>query len=333
MTKKILITGASGFVGSHLVEAAKDQLFEVHAAVRASSLTDEIIPFVDKFVYPDWNSPQDLDKLLLTEKYDFIIHAAALTKSKSEQEMYKVNVDFTKNLLQSVSNLAEKPKRIVFVSSLAAIGPIPYQENRFIQDDSPYHPVTVYGRSKRDAELMIKEQFDHLPITIVRPTAVYGPREKDLFILFDTMNKGFEPYIGRKPQALSFIYVKDLVEVLLLSLGEQELKIASYNITDGEVYTKYAMAEIFKSIFQKRLLRVHIPYAIVEYFSILLQKLYSKSSKTPVIYPERLNELTAENWGCNIQEVKNKLNFEPKYNLERGLKETLQWYKTNKWLS
>ncbi|MBE8713617.1 NAD-dependent epimerase/dehydratase family protein [Sphingobacterium hungaricum] len=333
MTKKILITGASGFVGSHLVEAAKSQLFEVHAAVRQSSLKDEIAPFVDKFVYPDWNNSQDLDELLRNEKYDFVIHAAALTKSKSEQEMYTVNVDFTKNLLASVSKLTEKPQRIVFVSSLAAIGPIPFQENQFILNDSPYHPVTVYGRSKRDAELMIKENFADLPITIIRPTAVYGPREKDLFILFDTMNKGFEPYIGRKPQALSFIYVKDLVDVLLLSLRGRETEIVAYNITDGHVYTKYAMADIFKSVFKKRLFRVHIPYGIVEYFSILLQKLYSKSSKTPVIYPERLNELTAENWGCDIEEVKNKLNFEPKYDLESGLKETLEWYKVNKWLS
>jgi len=332
MMKKILITGASGFVGSHLVESAKKLNFEVHAAVRKSSSTSEIATFVDRFVYPEWENPQALLELLRKENYHYIIHAAALTRSKSAEAMYKVNVEFTQNLLQAIAQLTSKPDRFVFVSSLAAIGPIPFQENHFIEDNSPYNPVTVYGRSKRDAELMIKRDFAQLPITIIRPTAVYGAREKDIFILFQTMSKGLELYIGKKPQALSFVYVKDLVDVLLNALHSPHVAIKAYNISDGKVYTKYAMANIFKLIFNKRLLRMHIPYKVVAFFSVVLEKVYNKSNKTPVIYPERLHELTAENWACNVTAAQRELGFNPQFDLESGLKETLEWYKTNKWL-
>src|SRR5690606_26023397 len=106
-------------------------------------------------------------------------------------------------------------ERIAFVSSLAAIGSIDYNNSSLIDESFPYKPHTEYGKSKMEAELMIRQKYSNHPISVFRPTAVYGPREKDIFILFNTLNKGFDPYIGKKPQKLSFVYVKDLVDVLL----------------------------------------------------------------------------------------------------------------------
>lgn len=330
--RKIFVTGASGFVGSNLVETAFDMGFEVHAAVRQSSKIENIKPFVSRFVYQDLHDSKSLEDLFVKEQYDYIIHAAALTKAKSAEEMEKVNVGYTESILSAAFAEGTSTKRVVFVSSLAAIGPISYMAVQDIDEDSPYRPLTVYGRSKQKAEVMIKEKFADKPISVFRPTAVYGPREKDLFILFDTLNKGLDPYIGKKPQKLSFIYVKDLVDVLLQGCVKEQEGLQFYNLSDGEVYSKYQLADIFKETFSKKPLRLHIPYSIVSLFAKISQRMYKNSSKTPVIYPERLGELTAENWACNINKAKNILGFDPKYNLNSGLKETLAWYKTNKWL-
>lgn len=332
MKKKIFITGASGFVGSHLVEVAHQRGYVIHAAVRRSSNIESIKPFVDKFVFPDMGTVDELKALFKEEQYSFIIHAAAMTKAKDEDDMFRVNVNFTENILEAALAVGNLPERIVYLSSLAAVGPIAYNSTSFITEETPYNPVTVYGRSKRSSELRIRERFSDGPISVLRPTAVYGPREKDLFILFDTLNKGLDPYIGRKPQKLSFIYVRDLVEVILKACDSKGAGLEFYNISDGMVYSRYEMADIFKSTFNKKSLRIHLPFVFVSLIARFSQLLYRKSSKTPVLYPERLGELTAENWGCEISKARRELNFIPKYDLSLGLKETLLWYKSNNWL-
>ena len=329
---KVFITGASGFVGSHLVEAAKNLGWEVHAAIRSSSKTDDIKAYVDKFVHLDFADVPGLTAFFQQEQYDYIIHAAALTKSKSEEEMLRVNVGMTQNLMQAAFTEGVNLKRFVYVSSLAAIGPIAYDANKTIDEGTDYRPLTVYGRSKKASELNIKERFADKPISVFRPTAVYGPREKDLFILFDTLNKGLDPYIGSNPQKLSFVYVKDLVDVLLKGCTASQGNLEFYNISDGQVYNKYALADIFRKTFKKKALRLHIPYGIVSMVARISLLLYRNSTKTPVIYPERLGELTAENWSCDISKAKEKLGYQPSYNLEKGLTDTLLWYKSNNWL-
>lgn len=330
MKRKILITGASGFVGFHLVSAAFEVGYEVHAAVRQSSQITDIIPFVEKFVYPDFNQVSSLATLFTSEKYDYVIHAAAMTKAKSETEMMNANVSVTERLLEAAFQTRQPPGRFVFVSSLAAIGPVAYLDEP-ITETTPYNPVTMYGRSKREAEKMIRMKFAQKPVSIIRPTAVYGPREKDLFILFNTMNKGLDAYVGRAPQKLSFVYVKDLVDVLLKACVSPQEGLAIFNISDGRIYSRYEMAEIFKKTFRKKLIRIHVPYTIVKTVAQTSQWLYRKSSRTPVIYPERLRELTAENWGCDITHAEQWLGYRPQYDLNSGLADSLLWYKKNNW--
>ncbi|TDS09726.1 NAD-dependent epimerase/dehydratase family protein [Sphingobacterium paludis] len=326
---KLLVTGASGFVGSHLVELASKEGYEVHAAVRKSSDISSIKPYVYKFHDIDL-APDKLSSFFETERYDYVIHAAAMTKAKSESHIMAANVALTERLLGAAFGCSVPPQRFVFVSSLAAIGPVGYNDED-ITDDADYRPVTLYGRSKRAAEEMIKQKFTDKPISIIRPTAVYGPREKDLFILFDTMNKGLDAYIGRAPQKLSFVYVKDLIQVLLNACTAPQPVSASFNITDGHVYSRYAMAEIFKQTFTKKLVRLHVPYALVKRAAQLSAWIFRNSTKTPVIYPERLGELTAQNWSCDISKAKHILHYQPKYDLAEGLRESLLWYKDNKW--
>ncbi|MCL7989187.1 NAD(P)-dependent oxidoreductase [Sphingobacterium sp. lm-10] len=328
---KLLITGASGFVGCHLVHAAKEAGFSIHATIRHSSKIEDISHLVDTFVEVDFSDVEKLTHWLAEESYMYIIHAAALTKAKRESDMVLVNVDYTINLLKAAFSIPKPPLRVHILSSLAAVGPLSY-DNGWIDESSAYQPVTVYGRSKMRMEQLVKEQFSDKPIRIFRPTAVYGPKDKDIFILLRTLDKGIDAYIGRNPQTLSFIFVKDLANLLIQSLKTPLTKLDFYHVSDGNVYDRYQLANIFKKITQKRMWRVHVPYAVVKQVARVSEWLYKSSPKTPVLYTERLNEITAGSWACSIEKAEKELHFEPRYNLEAGLTESLLWYKKHHWL-
>ncbi len=328
---KLLITGASGFVGYHLVHAAKMAGYTIHAAIRKSSNVDDIAHLVDSFVEADFTNLVNLTQWLEQASYTYIIHGAALTKAKQEADMIMVNVDYTLNLLKAAFSISNPPAAVHIISSMAALGPLAY-DNGLIREDSPYKPVTVYGRSKMRMEQLVHEQFPDKPIRIFRPTAVYGPKDKDIFLLLQTLNKGIDAYIGRKPQALTFIYVKDLARLLIQSFEIPATKLQYYNLSDGAVYDRYELANLFRKITLKRLLRVHVPFVVVKQIARLSEWMYKSSSKTPVLYAERLKEITAGSWACTIAKAKNELQFEPRYDLETGLTESLLWYKKHHWL-
>jgi nucleoside-diphosphate-sugar epimerase len=144
--------------------------------------------------------------------------------------------------------------------------------------------------------------------------------------------RGLEPYIGRKAQKLSFIYVKDLAEITLKALTLPGKKQRSYNLSDGNCYDKYDFADVIKSLLHKKTLRFHLPIPAVQAIAFLLESVYRLSTRVPVFNREKVNELKADNWICSIEEPQRDLNFAPQYNLEAGLAQTLAWYKTNKWL-
>lgn len=329
MGKKVLITGASGFVGYHLIVTAIKHGLEIYAAVRPNSNVSHLKDLNINYVNLNFNSVDELKAELEEKQYVYIVHAAGTIKAKTLQEYNKVNADYSRNLALAASLVSYKLEKFVFVSSLAAIGPIA-DFNASINDDSIAQPVTFYGLSKKLAEEYLNK-IQNLPLVTVRPTAVYGPREKDIFILFKTINQGLEPYIGRFNQTLSFIYVKDLAEVIIRFL-KSEVVHKTYNISDGLAYNRYALADGLKKALNKRTLKMHIPLGMIKGLAGFMDTIYAKSSKTPTLNKEKIKELTAPNWACNIENLKKDLQFEPQYNLESGLAETVKWYKENNWL-
>ncbi|HJT75247.1 MAG TPA: NAD(P)-dependent oxidoreductase, partial [Chitinophaga sp.] len=183
------------------------------------------------------------------------------------------------------------------------------------------------GRSKLLAEQYL-QALPGLPWVILRPTAVYGPRERDLFVLFRTLKRGLEPYMGRNPQWLSFVYVKDLAKAAILALTEP-VKGTGYNISDGNIYDRYALANITKQILQLRTFRFYMPLSVIKLVAAISEAM---SKGAPLLNKDKIFELTAENWNCNIDQLKIDLGYQPAYDLEKGMKETLEWYTVNKWL-
>lgn len=328
MKQKVLITGASGFIGLHLIEAALAMGLDVDAGVRKTSRIDHLSKYPVGFVYLDFTDKDHLLEALEAGQYQYIIHAAGVTRAGSQSAYNTVNADYTDCLAKAVQEMKHPVKKLIYISSLAAVGPL-QQPDDLISEQTPPAPVTMYGKSK----LLAEEQLSHydLPWVILRPTAVYGPGDKDIFILMKAISRGIEPYIGKAPQQLSFIFVKDLAVAAVNTLFSEHYGQA-YIISDGQVYDRYDLANITKHWLDKRTLRVHVPTALMKTIAASMERAYGWFHKIPVINREKLNELQAINWGCNISKARLELGFEPSYNLRNGLPVTLDWYRQHQWL-
>ncbi|RKR83012.1 nucleoside-diphosphate-sugar epimerase [Mucilaginibacter gracilis] len=329
MKERVLITGASGFVGYHLVKNALKNNLDVYAAVRESSKTNHLAKFDIQYTFPDFSSVDALAKDIEDKQYTYIIHAAGVTAAKTEEDYNRVNAQYTLNLAKAVLQSKVPIKKFIFLSSLAALGPLPTL-NGIITDDTLPNPVTAYGRSKLLAEQKITA-LPGLPLLILRPTAVYGPRDTGIFIILKQFSKGFEPYIGRIEQHLSFIYVDDLAKLTVSAL-KLPIKNRAYNVSDGKTYNRYALANFTKQVLNKKTIKVHLPLLLIKALAALLQKLYARSNKTPALNIEKLSELNAVNWICDIKNVTQDLNYLPEYDLKKGLENTFAWYKKHNWL-
>lgn len=329
MKGRVLITGASGFVGYHLVKEALELGLEVSAGIRPASNISHLKDLPVDFIHLNFEDIYGLCAILRKKNFDYVIHGAGLTKARTLEEYTRVNSDYTLNLACAVIESGISLKRFVFISSLAALGPV-YEGGSITEKTQPA-PVTAYGKSKLRAEEYLRN-FSSLPLTIIRPTAVYGPREKDIFIMIRTIARGLELYLGRDKQDLSFIYVKDLAAAALKALEREDPGHAVYNIADGIKYDKYALANTIKSILKKKTFRFHLPLSWVRIITSALESAYRYSKNPPTLNKEKLNELCAPSWSCNIDLLKSELKFSPQYDLQKGLEESLKWYKENKWL-
>jgi len=327
MSERVLITGASGFVGFHLIEAALKNNLEVFAAVRKSSKVDHLKDLHVQYAYTNFTNVKALTAEILDNRYDYIIHAAGVTKANSKAEYDAVNTDYTVNLAKAAV-ASGRIKKFVFVSSLAAVGPLATVDD-ILTEASVQSPVTAYGHSKKRAEEELKT-FTELNYVILRPTAVYGPRDKDILIVLKQFANKFEPYIGKIDQYLSFIYVKDLAQacVLALTKGKQ----SAYLLSDGKRYDRYQLANITKRLLGVSTFKIHLPVGIIKIVAGIAEGVSKITKKPSALNIEKLNELTAANWICSIEKAQQELEFKPKYDLNSGLEETLNWYKENKWL-
>lgn len=329
MKERVLITGASGFVGFHIIEEALQNNLEVYATVRKSSKVAHLKNLDIKFTYPDFNDVTALQNDIRLNKYDYIIHAAGATRARSQMEYNHINAGYTHNLALAIQDSGVKLKKFVLISSLAAVGPL-QSFTGVINENTKPQPLTSYGRSKLLAEEKLAD-FSSLPYTILRPTGVYGPRDKDIFIFFKQLTqKGIEPYIGKFNQKFSFIYAPDLAKAAIkaLYLGHKK----AYNLSDGNFYDRYELGFLIKEYLTLSSIKIHLPVNFVKFIAFFSEMYSALSNKAPVLNREKLKELMAVNWSCDIEAAKADLGFYPEHNLKTGVAETIKWYKLNNWL-
>jgi len=328
MKERVLITGASGFIGYHIIREALDNNLEVYAAIRKTSNIDHLKGLDIRYTYPDFTNVEALKKELAENKYAYIIHAAGVTKARSQAEYNAINAGYTKNLAQASIESPVSLKKFVLIGSLAAVGPLNDLDGIITESTTP-HPVTAYGKSKLLAEEQLKA-FTTLNYTILKPTGVYGPRDRDIFIFFQQVAKGIEPYIGNIEQKFSFLYVTDLARATIKALYNGNQK--TYILSDGKWYDRYQLAANIKIALKKKAVKVHLPVNFVKIIAHLSEKYCALNKKASTLNVEKLNELMAVNWYCDISHAKADLGFAPEYDLKAGVAESIKWYKTNKWL-
>ena len=326
--KKVLVTGASGFIGSTLIDRLLEAgTYEVYAGVRETSdrkyLQDSRIKFIDVA----FSSPERLKQQLSEENFDCIFHFAGLTKAKHLDDFEKVNFLLTKNLVDAID---PQKTKLIYLSSFAAHGPGEEVHFTKAKTSDENKPNTAYGKSKLKAENYINSSFKGKYV-IFRPTGVYGPRETDYFVFFQTIDNHIEPYLGFVPQHLTFIYSKDLVEVCLKAF-ESEVSGKTYFVSDGKMYLDSDFAAITKQVLHKRTLKLKFPLFIVRWISAFLDSFGRMIGKQFTLNNDKFAILAARNWECDIEDLKKDLDFDPKYDLQKGVEETIAWYKQEKWL-
>jgi len=333
--KKVLITGASGFVGSFLVEEAIKRGYKPIAGIRTSSskkyLQQPEVDFIYFNLFDKEQIKQQLNEYVQKNgKIDYIIHNAGVTKVKRLDEFMKVNYECTRNFVEALIESNHIPEKYIQISSLAAFGPGSNKSLEPVKLSDIPQPNTEYGRSKLKAEEFVRSKTE-LPWIVFRPTGVYGPRETDYFVYLQTIKRGFEPYIGFKSQHLTFIYVKDLARLAFDAL-ESPIKHQAYFIADGNVYLSEEYAAIVKKHLHKKTIKLRVPLFLVKFISIILESFFSLFGRTPVLNKDKYNILSSLNWKCEVEPLYRDFNFKAQYDLDKGVKESIDWYKENKWL-
>jgi nucleoside-diphosphate-sugar epimerase len=329
--KKILITGASGFIGNFLIEEGIKRKYEVYAAIRSSSNIEHLKNKAINFIEIDFANKEDLNsKIASAPKFNYIIHNAGITKSLRKKNFFEINYHYTKNFIEAISFSNHCPLKFLYISSLSASGPGEDDLSVPISISDISAPITNYGLSKLSSEKYIAGQQD-MPYIIVRPTAVYGPGDKDFFNMVKFINHHMDLMIGSHKQALSFIYVKDLTRSIY-DLLESHVSNKKYFITDGNIYNKTAMSDLIADIMKKKINRVYIPVVIAKTIAVITETLSRIKGKASVLNLEKIKEFSASNWNCDISSLIKDINFKPDYSLRQGLKETIEWYELQGWI-
>lgn len=332
MAQKILVTGASGFIGSFIVEEALRRGYDVWAAVRGSSsrqfLTDSRINFIEL----DLSSEAILKEQLSNHVFDFVVHAAGVTKSLHKEDYFRINTEGTKNIVRALLSTKMPLKRFVYISSLSIMGAIreeqPYTE---ILESDEARPNTAYGHSKLAAEQWLDTQKD-LPYVILRPTGVYGPRERDYYMMFKSIRSHTDFAVGFKRQDITFVYVTDVVQAVFLAM-DKGITGRRYFLSDGEVYQSSTFSDLIrKELGNPWWIRITAPLWVLRIVTSCGELAGHLTGKVTALNNDKYHIMRQRNWRCDIDPARRELGYIPQIKLEEGVKRSIQWYKENRWL-
>ncbi len=335
MGKKILITGASGFIGSFLCQKGVDLGYEVWAGMRKSSSKKYLQDPNIHFIVLNFEDKTELKEQITSfnqefGKFDIIIHNAGCTKAPRDEDYRNINFVNTKNFVDVLLETDNNPEKFIFTSSLAAYGPGKENTTEPVLLSQTPNPINLYGKSKLEAEQYLRS-IPSLNCIIMRPTGVYGPREKDYLTVFKMINNKFEGYIGSKNQHLTFIFVADLVRIYYLAI-EADIKNSSYFLSESKWYYTHDFYRLIKKSLKKSTFSITVPLFLVAFIANINDIIGKITGKNPTLNNDKLGILKATNWICETTPLKTDFNFEPEYDLERGVDETILWYKEQGWL-
>lgn len=358
--KKVLVTGASGFIGSYIVSEGLDKGYDMWAGMRGTSskgyLQDNRIKFAQLNLGDKGQLKQQLEALKceMGGAWDYVVHAAGATKCLKIEDFYRTNTQGTINLIEALQETDMVPERFVFVSSLSVFGAIRetpvktpaqgYGKGAEIsEEESIYKPIlltdapapnTAYGKSKLCAEeYLCKIDPAKFPYVILRPTGVYGPREKDYFVMAKSIAGHTDFAVGYQPQELTFIYVMDVVQAVFKSMTAPAALGKAYFLSDGKIYNSRRFSDLIQQeLGNPWVLRIKAPKIILKAICKVGGMIGKMSGKMIVLNDDKYNILSQRNWRCDMEPARRDLDFEPEWGLEDGVKASIKWYKEAGWL-
>jgi nucleoside-diphosphate-sugar epimerase len=335
--KRILITGASGFVGSFLVEEGLRSGLKVWAGIRASSSKRYLGQPELQFAELDFAHPERLTEQLRRHRdahggWDYIVHCAGVTKCRQRAEFFRGNTEATTHFVEALHALGMLPRRFVYISSLSVVGPAHEKDFADITTADTPQPNTAYGVSKLQAEDYLRRD-ESLPWVILRPTGIYGPREKDYFLMAQSIKQHVDFAAGWTRQDITFIYVKDLVQAVFAALTAEKAVHRTYHLSDGLTYNSREFSDLLRQeLGHPWMVRIRCPLALLKVLSAVCGTVAGWLGKSSTLNPDKYNIMKQRNWRCDIRPAREDLGYQPRYPLPRGVKEAMDWYKKEGWI-
>ena len=264
-------------------------------------------------------------------RWDCIIHCAGVTKCLDKSDFEKGNYWATRCFIETLIRQDMLPRQFIYISSLSVYGPVHEKDYRPITENDEPKPDTAYGLSKLKSERYIKSLAD-FPYVIFRPTGVYGPRERDYFMMAQSVKRHVDVAVGFRRQVITFIYVKDLVQAVYRAIDKGVVR-REYFVSDGFNYDSRAFSDLLqKELGVRTVVHITFPLFVLKTVSVIAEFVSACLGKSSTLNRDKYKIMKQRNWQCDIAPLVDELGFKPEYDLARGVKESIAWYKKEKWL-
>ena len=332
--KRVLVVGAGGFVGGFAVEEGLRRGYEVWAGVRQTTsreyLTDERIRFVTLTFEEPAKLADELRDALEGESWDYIIYNLGATKAVRFSDFDRINSEYLRDFTDALKKNGQMPEKFLYMSSLSVMGPGDEKGYAPFTPERVPMPNTRYGASKLKAEMWLHEQG--LPFIIFRATGIYGPRERDYYLMFKSIAKGFDFSVGFRRQLLTFIYVEDLTRAMYDALERAPVG-KTYIISEDRAYSQKEFRKIAsRELGKKFVLPVKVPLWGLRLVSAVAEKIGVAKGKPSTLNRDKYNIMKQRNWNADIRAAQEDFGFQPQVSLEDGVSRSVAWYKAHGWL-
>ena len=325
---KALITGSNGFIGSHLIERLLAHRYEIVCLVRKTSNLQWIRDLPVEFALGDIADFESLCSIV--SNIDYVYHLGGTLRAKHADDFFKINVEGTRNLLEACRRNSPNLKRFIFISSQAAAGPS--RDGSPLTEDSPPAPISLYGTSKLNAEQVVFDYSQYFPVTIIRPPAVYGPRDDDILQFFKYIKFGIKPVVGSPHKTVAVIYVHDLTRGIHLAAEHPDAENELFFLAERNAYSLKDVNDTIARVMNKKAIMVCIPDSVVSIMAAISEKTSRLFNKVAVLNKDKALEMKQRYWLVNCSKAEQKLGFTAETMLQPGFEETYQWYRRQGWI-
>jgi nucleoside-diphosphate-sugar epimerase len=326
---KVLVTGASGQLGGHVAELLADRGDTVRALVRPTSKRAHLVKLPNlEFFEAGLDEPERLDAAVAG--VDAVVHAAGLVKARDPDEFFTVNVGGTSNLIEAARLRGPELRRFVYVSSLEACGPSADGEPVPITQENP---VTAYGRSKLAAEKVVLAAKDVLPVVVLRPGAIYGPRDVEIFAAFQSIHRGLLPLVGGGHAKSVWIYGSDCAQACVRAILAEVPSGRVYFVDDGcgPLTQRQMLLDAERALGGRAFLHANLPVPAFMGVARALE-IAGRVTGRPVMLTREKANMLLKDWVCSSEDTRRELDWTPAVSWKEGVERTVRWYRDNKWL-